>query len=225
MRVLLISVFSIIVLLLIYYPTNDIRIYNGSESSVEGIDISHHNGVIKWGKVDSKTQFVIIKASQGAAFKDPKFFVNWNGVKNNNIIRGAYHFFDPCCNAKEQFSNFKNSVILRPGDLPPILDVELKECDIDEVNEWLRLAKEFYGVEPILYSEYLFFKVFMEGRVQNYKLWLFIDEKYNLKPAFNNYDCVFWQYSHKGVKNGINGNVDLNRALGSSDEFYNLLIK
>ena len=32
--------------------------------------------------------------------------------------------------------------------------------DMNEVNEWLRLAEEHYKVEPILYSDYITFKNF-----------------------------------------------------------------
>ena len=36
------------------------------------------------------------------------------------------------------------------GDLPPILDVELKNSNINEVNKWLKLAENYYGVKPIV---------------------------------------------------------------------------
>ena len=189
---------------------------------INGIDISHYNKVTDWKKIKKSNQFVIIKSTEGSKFVDNKFKTNWNNAKNHGITRGAYHFFNPNVPAIQQFNNFKRNVTLSSGDLPPILDVELKEIDMNEVNKWCELAEKHYGVKPIIYSDYLVFKFFMDGKVNNYKLWIHIDEKYSVKPSFNNYDCIMWQYSHTGRVDGIQGDVDLNTFLGDSLSFEKL---
>jgi GH25 family lysozyme M1 (1,4-beta-N-acetylmuramidase) len=65
----------------------------------------------------------------------------------------------------------------------------------------------------------------MERKLDNYPLWLHINKRFKVKPSFNNFDCVIWQYNQYGKINGINGNVDLNTFLGDSEDFKNLLIK
>ena len=206
---------------------NLIDLYPSSKSDfqISGIDISHHNRIHDWDKVSSQTKFCIIKATEGSSFKDPKFKTYWSKSKKHGMTRGAYHFFKPGVSASKQFANFKNRVTLVTGDLPPILDVELKDSNIDEVNKWLKLAENYYGVKPIVYSDFVFFKIFMEEKLGDYPLWLHVNYRLKVKPLFNNFDCVFWQYNQKGRMNGVSGEIDLDSFLGSSENFNNLLIK
>ncbi|MFW6328322.1 MAG: GH25 family lysozyme [Bacteroidota bacterium] len=45
---------------------------------VQGIDVSHHQGLIRWDSIDtSKVKFVFNKATEGANFKDKRFKYNW----------------------------------------------------------------------------------------------------------------------------------------------------
>src|SRR5262245_5178777 len=61
---------------------------------VVGVDLSHHQGRIDWGKVRaSKAAFAFIKATEGATFTDPAFATNWSGARDAGVLRGAYHFF------------------------------------------------------------------------------------------------------------------------------------
>lgn len=220
-------ILSILIFIMIISCHNviDLRPTFFTKNTISGIDISHHNNVFNWTQVKKKNKFCIIKATQGHSFKDPKFNSYWSNSKKNGITRGAYHFFSPDVSAEKQFINFKRNVKLTKGDLPPILDVELKEIDVKEVNKWLELVESHYKVKPIIYTEFLFFKVFLEGKISNYPIWIYLDEKYKLQPYFNNYDCVFWQYSHNGSIKGISGSVDLNKFLGSQNDFEKLLIK
>jgi lysozyme len=191
-----------------------------------GIDISHHNNIENWSKFKNDISFCFIKATQGSNFKDPEFDMYWNQTKKNGIIRGAYCFFQPGVPAEKQFNNFKKHVKLQKGDLPPVLDVELKECDIDEVNKWLKLAENHYKVKPIVYSDYLFFKVFMDGKIdEKYPLWLYINHKFKVVPSFNDYKCIFWQYNQWGRINGIEGDIDMNYFIGDDKSFNDMLIK
>ena len=197
-----------------------------SSFEMKGIDISHHNSISNWRSLNNQVGFCIIKATEGSKYKDPMFNSNWKSSKKNNLVRGAYHFFKPGVSGAKQFENFKNTVKLVSGDLPPVLDVELKECDINEIKIFLELAEKHYGVTPIVYSDYLFFKVFLDGKIDTkYPLWIYIDESYSLKPSFNEYNCVLWQYSHNGVVNGVDGEVDLDSFIGDSLSFESLKIK
>ena len=217
--------FGIILFFVLMYNLIDLSPSSKDDFKILGIDISHHNKIYDWNQINKRADFCIIKASEGKSYKDPMFNSNWNNSKKHNIVRGAYHFFAPGISAEKQFSNYKNQVKLVSKDLPPILDVELKECDIDEVNKWLKLAENYYGVKPIVYTDYLFFKVFMERKLGNYPLWLHLNYKLKVKPKFNNFDCVFWQYNQEGRMNGISGDIDLDSFLGDSKDFNNLLIK
>jgi lysozyme len=89
----------------------------------------------------------------------------------------------------------------------------------------LDLAKKHYGVQPVIYSEYTFFKFFLNGKVNAESLWIYVDLKYGRQPTFKKYNCVFWQYSHQGNLHGIKGDVDLDMFIDSVNTFTNYLIK
>jgi lysozyme len=204
----------------------------GTNKKFSGIDISRYNKISDWGKIKNSVDFVFIKATEGRSHKDAKFKKNWDNAKKYGITRGAYHFFVPNVSAKEQFENFKNSVTLSPGDFPPVVDVERRageydklDIDMNEVNEWLRLAEEYYGVKPIIYSDYITFKLFMDNKVNKNNLWIYVPDGYLVEPSFNNYDCLFWQHNQKGKVDGIIGEVDLDVFLGDEEDFEKLLIK
>lgn len=49
---------------------------------VRGIDISAHNGEVDFGRVaDSGMEFVIMKATEGATFKDSRFGANYRAAR------------------------------------------------------------------------------------------------------------------------------------------------
>lgn len=191
--------------------------------TVRGIDISHHNGLVEWAKVDSGLAFVIMKATQGNRFKDPRFDSNWKEARKKGLVRGAYHYFHPGIPASEQFQHFKSVVQLEKGDMPPMLDVENKRCDMNEVGKWMDMAEQHYGMKPVLYSTFGFFKVFIADRIPACRVWLYSDENRDFIPAVENYDCILWQHSHRGNLRGFKGPVDLNRFLGDRIAFEALL--
>lgn len=192
-----------------------------------GIDVSHYNGVVDWKKVaDSGIAFAYVKATEGTQTKDPQFSANYAGVKDNGLLRGAYHFFHPSLDAKAQSANFLQLVsILGAGDLPPALDVEIAENQnastiAKGVQQWLDLVETALGRTPIIYTGASFWNanVGKTGNFAKYPLWV---AHYTSKPspnipsAFTDY--TLWQYSESGSVAGITGTTDLNRFKGGLD--------
>ena len=69
---------------------------SGQQNVVDGIDVSNHNGSIKWDKVaaDEKgISFVYIKSTEGATYSDPRFHENAKGATAAGLHVGAYHYF------------------------------------------------------------------------------------------------------------------------------------
>ena len=102
---------------------------------IQGIDISHYQGDIDWAKLQKAiinkcpVRFVIVKSTEGRSIVDENFAYNFNQAREYGFIRGAYHFWSIRSNARDQAYFFLNKVKLQPGDLPPVLDVELKRKD------------------------------------------------------------------------------------------------
>ncbi len=224
LKIIMIVTISMVVIGTILFIYN-FELFILRDYKIRGIDISHYQKSVNWKLVKQKNDFCILKATQGSSYIDPTFRTYWNNAQKNNIKTGAYHYFSPNISASKQFENFKNNVKLGTNDLPPILDVEEKEVNIDEVNKWLKMAEDYYGVKPIIYSSYTFFQVFMNRKVEKYPLWLYINHKFRLRPVIREYDCKLLQYNQYGKVNGIPGDVDLDVFLGNNEEFNKMLIK
>ena len=187
---------------------------------IKGIDVSHHQDAIEWAKVAAAgIVFAFAKATEGASTKDQMFMTNFTGMKDSSVIRGAYHFYHPSKDAISQTDNFLSVVnSLTPGDLPPVLDIEIDEGEkaseiIAGLKVWIVEVKNALGRTPVIYTNASFWDTKLGGSpdFSDCPLWV---AHYTTKPApniptgFN--DFIIWQYSQSGVIDGIKGNaVDL----------------
>jgi len=192
--------------------------------SVHGIDVSAYQGRIDWPMVAShRVRFAFIKATEGVTLRDSRFSANWRAARQAGVYRGAYHYFQPNYDGTQQASLFVRTVPLAAGDLPPVLDVEAPQFhDVAvmrrNVATWLRLVERHYGVRPILYSNYSFYKRYLAGHFDEYPLWL---AHYEVdSPALPREKWIIWQHSDEAYVPGIRGAVDFNVFQGN---FANLL--
>lgn len=204
-----------------------------SNYHVHGIDISHHQGTIDW-KLLSQTKhtqfpvrFVFMKATEGGDFSDSHFVANFDSAKANGFIRGAYHFYNPKTDAVRQADFFIQSVKLQPGDLPPVLDIEKKAKDMDQLRDdlklWLKKVETHYGVKPIIYASYKFKTNYLNDSLFNsYPYWI---AHYYVDSVKYKGDWQFWQHHDAGTIPGIDKRVDLNVFNGSIQQLDSLLIK
>ncbi|KAJ3562937.1 hypothetical protein NPX13_g8374 [Xylaria arbuscula] len=66
---------------------------NGALATVQGFDISHYQSSVNFaGAYAAGARFVIIKATEGTTYLDPKFSSHYSGATNAGLIRGGYHF-------------------------------------------------------------------------------------------------------------------------------------
>lgn len=81
------------------------------EYPVRGIDISSHNGDIDFGALkQAGIDFVLIKASEGSSFKDPRFYTNIARARKAGLKVSAYHFFRFDATGYMQALNFLHSL-------------------------------------------------------------------------------------------------------------------
>lgn len=196
--------------------------------SVHGIDVSAYQGRINWPLVaDHRVRFAFIKATEGVTLRDNRFQRNWRGARAAGIYCGAYHYFQPNYDATQQANLFTRTVPLAPGDLPPVLDVEHAEFhDVAQMRRgvaiWLRLVERHYGVRPILYSNYSFYKRHLAGHFDKYPLWLAHYEV--AQPTLPREKWIIWQHSDEAYVPGIRGTVDFNVFQGNFQRLLALRI-
>lgn len=182
---------------------------------VQGVDVSHYQSTIHWDSVaDQSFQFAFVKATEGESYVDSLFDHNWPEIRRVGMKRGAYHFFRPTLSAEAQFANFARHVALLPGDLPPVLDVEVideatKVELITRVRTWLYLTEIRFNIKPILYSNQKFYNRYLAGHFDDYPVWV---ARYSTRKPELAYQRSwhFWQYGNKGKIAGVNGYVDFN---------------
>lgn len=214
------------------------------QAEVIGIDISHYQSYIQWGKVcfyyDRKQQlhrepsdrtkrknidFVIAKATQGAQMRDAFYRRNKAGAAEQGILFGAYHFYSADVSAKAQADNFIHTAHLQKGDFIPVLDVEPYHNRLpmpDSIIRWLNLVGEYYHAKPVIYTnEECYRNYFMKHkRLQDYHFWI---ARYGDKEPSHMH--LIWQYSENGCVAGIAGPVDINVFQGTLQELYKYTLK
>lgn len=204
---------------------------------IHGIDISHHQGTINWGRVKRATlhrqpiSFVFIKCTEGITRTDRLYKRNQKEIRKQGFLFGAYHFFLPNRSAKKQAENFIRNANLRPGDLPPVLDVEkcgnLNKRQLAEaVLTWLDIVGKHYNCVPILYTGHSFRKKHLtDDRLGKYPLW---KAHYQKGGVITGNEWTFCQYTRHGHVAGIGkdtGYVDLNVFCGTKEDLRSLLLE
>lgn len=200
--------------------------------TMHGLDVSHYQGRINWdklGKINRRHNvgFVMIRATMGALGEDKEFHRNWKAAKRKQLIRGAYHYYNPDVNSSLQAENFILTVDLDPGDLPPVLDIEKvsRLQDIDGlrkgVRRWLERVERHFGVRPIVYTGAAFYDKYLRGHFDDYPLWV---ANYNRVNHPLRDDWIFWQYTETGTIEGVRGFVDFNVFYGTREQLKRMAI-
>jgi lysozyme len=207
---------------------------------IKDLDASHNNTPINWGAISTEVEFIILKATQGASFKDPMFNEYWQHLLSTDYKRGAYHFLTATDSALAQADSFLSRGIdfSKPGCLPPFIDVEDqvpaslninitkdKQAFIQLITDWINIVEKATGRRVIIYSYKNFFAEYLNNHSWPVNpLWL---ASYQATPpglpvGYNSY--LFWQYSEAGTLMGgtTDGEYDLDYFNGTQDQLNQL---
>lgn len=198
---------------------------------IHGLDISHHQDEIDWNKLDKRySQFIFIKATEGATHKDSRFEEYRTQARAHNIPVGAYHFFTFCKSGKEQAINFMETVPIDSCDLPPAIDLEFdgncnkanhKENLLYEITEYIDIIETYYNKRVIIYATSEFYKKYIANNFKDNPIWF--RNVYSKPKLENNRQWSFWQYTNRGRISGINSFVDINTWAGTRKGFYDFI--
>nr|WP_315162500.1 glycoside hydrolase family 25 protein [uncultured Flavobacterium sp.] len=194
------------------------QVLEKSDGKTIGLDVSEYQEKIRWSYVDTLEQkypidFVFIRATVGNDRVDSQFKRNWLGAKENKMIRGAYHYYRPNENSIEQAELFIQTVTLKKGDLPPVLDIERlpKNQSIDSLKiglkRWLTKVESHYKIRPIIYTGEKYYDDFLKEEFSDYLFWI---ANYNFYREQIQDEWLFWQFTEKAKVPGIKTNVDIN---------------
>lgn len=202
--------------------------------SLFGLDVSEYQNTINWETVtqNSSISFVFIRSTAGKNKLDKKYNFNWQEAHKVGLTCGAYHYYRPNENSLKQANNFIKHVTLKPGDLPPILDIE-KYSTVQSTSslkngvlKFLTAIESHYGVTPIIYTYKDFYnqQIANDSRFDKYPVWL---AWYNISenPGSVTKQWIFWQFTDRGSVDGIETAVDINVFYGKQKKIEDLLIE
>jgi lysozyme len=202
----------------VFSEARNLKVLEKNDGKVVGIDVSEYQGKIRWSYVDTIEQkyplkYVLIRATVGRDRLDRQFERNWLGAKENKMIRGAYHYYRPNENSLEQAELFIKTVVLKKGDLPPVLDIEKlpKNQSIERLKvglrRWLNAVEKHYSVRPIIYTGERYYDDFLKEEFSDYLFWI---ANYNFYREEIQDEWLFWQFTEKATVPGIDTKVDVN---------------
>jgi len=202
----------------------------------KGIDVSNWNGTIKWGKVaGAGYRFAFGKATEGTTFIDATFATNRNHSEGVGLRFGAYHFARPAggnaaratASAIAQADYFLATADPQPGELPPVLDLEVTGgLSPARLLTWTQAwTSEIYarlGVHPFVYTSPNFWKTRLSNSTSvaaaGVPLWLahWTSNSQPTVPAqnWNGGGWTFWQWTNCLSVPGIAHCVDGDRMNG-----------
>jgi lysozyme len=182
-----------------------------------GIDVSYHSGAVEWDSVAAQGfQFAFVKATEGVDLKDPAFDKHWQELKSAGIVRGAYHFYVTEDPPEMQAQFFITNVRLEPGDLAPVVDVEVIGHNTapglsDRLTVFLATLHDHYGVLPIIYTSPAFWNKHLTADFGHYPLWVAeyeVDEP-RIPNGWTNWQM--WQWKGDTTVAGVEKTADVTR--------------
>lgn len=182
---------------------------------IKGIDISNNNGSIDFSSVARDgVEYVYMKATEGATFKDSRMEGFYNQCKSNDLKVGAYHFLVGTSTPEAQVQNFYSKIKDCDWDLVPMMDVETNFNGLSDYVE--RFISAFKQLSPLtlgIYS-YTSFINYITDAKETIKDMPFWEANYNNNPwnlpsnFFTN--RIGHQYTEKGYISGVRGQCDVN---------------
>ena len=195
--------------------------------TLNGIDISSHQSGIDLTVVPC--DFVIIKATQGTGYVNPDCDRAYQQAKRAGKLRGTYHYVGGG-NAVAEADYYANNIkgYLRDGLLAIDWEAEQNSAWGNEayLEQLVRRVIERTGVKPLIYSmASRYAQVAAVAKKLDCGLW--VAEYADMNPTGYQahpwregaYGCAIRQYASTGRLNGWGGNLDLNIAYMTRDQW------
>lgn len=194
-----------------------------------GNDVAHHQGNINFDVYKNNTNFLIIKATEGTGYRDPKFIRNRDEARRVGLLLGYYHFARPDLNANpiSEADWFLQTLgQIREGEML-VLDYEpagQKQEWVDWCKRWLDHVFSRTGCRPLIYLNQSQVRKFNWQSVVDggYGLWI---AAYTYDPKKNDFEKGQWkfaamqQWTNRQNVPGIAGNTDGNVFFGDENSF------
>ncbi|MDY7093673.1 MAG: GH25 family lysozyme [Acidobacteriota bacterium] len=196
----------------------------------QGVDVSVHSGAVDWQAVaDAGHHYAYLKATEGVDLKDSAFDDHWQRAKEAGLVRGAYHFYVTEDDPEEQAQFFIENVELRPGDLVPVVDVEVLGHGTEpglpnRLRRFLEIIEDHYGVKPMIYTSPNFWNRHVATNFGDYPLWIaeYGVEQPQLPNGWD--DWHLWQWEDDPQVPGVEKDADRSHLNRERSDLHRLVI-
>ena len=199
---------------------------------MNGIDISRYQKGINLAVVPA--DFVIVKASQGASSSVyPTFKEQITQADQPGKLLGVYHYASQG-GAIAEAEKFLRTVEAYIGKAILCLDWE-KDDNVNFKNpqyalSWLKYVEQRTGIKPFIYMSKSVARKYSNIWDASYPFWCaqyklippktYVDDPWTDTKGFGPWkDCAILQYSSKGRLAGYDGNLDLDKAYITADQW------
>ena len=190
-----------------------------------GCDLSHWNSVYDFDALAREVRFVILKAggsdNKTHGYMDPCFRQYYNELKKRNISLGAYFFVGKHCTSYAEGVKDAETLLRiiedRAFEYPLYIDLEAPDkayrTGSTEACKGFCNTLEAKGYYAGIYASDIsgFKDRLIMDDLQRYDKWV---ARYGADPSYCK-EFGIWQYSSKGMINGVSGYVDLDYSYKS----------
>lgn len=191
---------------------------------LNGIDISHHNSNMKNLQDLNLLDFVLMKATEGVRFRDPKMQTYMN-VLNKDKLYGFYHFARPDLgnDPEDEAAHFIRTVNPYISDRSILaLDVEADALNVGNLDAWCSTWAQIVDVEtgilPMIYISESETKKLPATAALGCGLRV---AKWGNKPTKKQLEpwdfWAIWQFTNQGNFSGVC--TDLDQFNGTREQF------
>jgi lysozyme len=195
--------------------------------TVRGMDVAVYDDVADWAAARaSGIEFAFVRVSDGLDFPDAKFDQYWPAAQAAGMVRGAYQYFEPAQDPIVQADLVLGKAVPEPGDLPPVLDLEVSgglshAQVVASVQAWVDHVAAAIGRPPIVYAGLYSWPDLTGGAdFTSSPLWI---PQYTSAPCPDIPDpwtrWQFWQNTASGSAPGVtSSDLDLDVFNGTHDD-------
>ncbi len=199
---------------------------NGAITSHKGIDVSKYQGTIDWSAVKEEgIEYAFIRLGlrgyeSAKIVLDEYYEANMKGANSAGVAAGVYFFTQAVTveEAKEEADFVIEHLAGYDVSCPVVFDVErisggkgradqLTKEERTDITIAFCEAVKAAGYTPMIYGNVVCFTRLLDmTKLNDYEKWYAFYDDYMYMP----YNVSCWQYTEKGLVDGIPGNVDLN---------------
>lgn len=218
-----------------------------TSANIIGPDINEFRGEVNYALLATKTNYCYLRASSSGTGRfrvDKKFIEYARGLREVGILTGAYHYSRPSADLTDADRQCDDFIAIlqeaygpgKYGDLFPVIDVEApvdKSISTNTLLDWVdRFRKRFERKTRrilMIYTGAFFIELYnnfyhsQKGFIlSNMPLWIAMYKEIPTNPPFPRDQggwtrWTLWQFTEKGVIEGVQPPTDLNYGPTSLD--------